>query len=114
MRAAEFETSLIEGHKGVTVVLVPFDPESVWALKPVRLAGRRHGWPVKARVGKTAFLGYVGERWGNFFVIVEPAVREKAKLKVGARLSVALSPDASAAALAAATEQSKATTQPKK
>ena len=27
MRKLEFEAELIEGHKGVTVVIVPFDPE---------------------------------------------------------------------------------------
>jgi hypothetical protein len=38
----QFEAELIQGHKGVTVVLVPFDPEEKWSIKPVRLFGRRN------------------------------------------------------------------------
>src|SRR5215475_9281062 len=30
MDKVRFEAELIEGHKGVTVVLVPFDPEERW------------------------------------------------------------------------------------
>ena len=57
-----FEAELIQGHKGVTVVLVPFDPEERWSLKPVRLAGRRHGWVVAGTANGIAFEGYIGER----------------------------------------------------
>jgi len=44
MSKARFEAALFEGHKGVTAVLVPFDPEEVWGLRPVKLA-RRDGTP---------------------------------------------------------------------
>jgi len=46
MEKVRFNAELIEGHKGVTVVLVPFDPEKMWLQKPIRLYGRRHGWLV--------------------------------------------------------------------
>jgi len=37
---AEFDAELIEGHKGVTIVVVPFDPEAGWSQKPLRLDPR--------------------------------------------------------------------------
>jgi hypothetical protein len=111
---ARFEAELIEGHKGVHVVIVPFDPEDVFARKPVRLHGRRHGWPVTGTVNKIRFDGYVGDRWGNFFVIIDEELRKKAKLSAGDTLSIVIEPTATARALAHAMEQSKQTTQPKK
>ncbi len=33
MSKARFKAELIEGHRGVTVVIVPFDPEAVWRRK---------------------------------------------------------------------------------
>ena len=33
MREVGFEAQLMEGHKGVTTVLVPFDAEDVWGSK---------------------------------------------------------------------------------
>jgi hypothetical protein len=113
-RKAAFEAELIEGHKGVTVVIVPFDPEEVWDDKPVRLAGRRHGWPVTGTVDGKKFTGYVGDRWGRFFVIITPAVRAAAGVEVGDTLTVTLAPSRTAAAIAAAIEQSRVTTQPSK
>ena len=108
MRVARFRTELIEGHKGVLAVIVPFDPEQVWGLEPVRLAGRRHGWPVKGRAGRKRFVGYIGERWGRFFVALDIGARP------GAILSITLEPTRDAAVVAAAIEQSRATTQPKR
>ena len=105
-----FTAELIEGHKGVTVVIVPFDPEATWG-PPVRLAGRRHGWPVAATVNRVAFPSYVGERWGRFFIILDDAVRTRAKLAIGDAVRISAKPDAKA--LATAIELSKRTTQPK-
>ncbi|HVQ63578.1 MAG TPA: hypothetical protein VMT78_03515, partial [Terriglobia bacterium] len=61
---AEFNAELIKGHKGVTVVLVPFDPEEGWSRKPVRLHERRHGWLIRGTANGVPFDGYIGERWG--------------------------------------------------
>ena len=46
MLETRFEAELIEGHKGVTAVIVPFNPETAWSRKPVRLDSRRDGWLV--------------------------------------------------------------------
>ena len=113
MDKVRFEAELIEGHKGVTVVLVPFDPEEKWSRKPVRLAGRRHGWVVAGRVNGIAFEGYIGDRWNRFFIIIDRDLREVAKVAVGDTLKVVVEPTSSARALAYAREQSKTTTAPK-
>jgi len=112
-KRARFDGELIEGHKGVTAVIVPFDPEGLWSLKPIRLAGRRHGWPVTGTVQGATFEGYVGERWGKFFVTLPPAICAAAKVDVGDIVTLVLAPAATARAIAAAREQSKVTTQPK-
>lgn len=106
-----FIAPLIEGHKGATVVPVPFDPEQFWGLKPLRLAGRRHGWPVEGRAGNAPFVSYIGERWGRLFV---PIDADALKVEVGDTLSMMLKPTRDATAIAAAIALSKSTTQPRK
>jgi hypothetical protein len=113
MSKARFEAELLLGHKGVTCIVVPFDPEAVWARPPHRLAGRRHGWLVKGTMNEVRFEGHVGDRWGRFFIIVEPEIREKAGLSVGDMVKVVVEPAKGAKALAKAIEQSKQVTQPK-
>ena len=108
-----FEAELIEGHKAVTVVLVPFDPEQKWSLKPARLAGRRHGWVIAGSANGVAFDGYIGERWNRFFIIIDKNLRESAQVSLGDILKMTVRPTWSAGALATALRQSKVTTQPK-
>lgn len=111
---ARFEAELMEGHKGVTVVLVPFDPEEEWSRKPVRLDPRRDGWLVTGTANGVRFDGYIGQRWGRFFIIIERSLREAAKVSVGDSLTMVVEPTTSARALARARAQSKVTTAPKK
>jgi hypothetical protein len=114
MDKVRFEAELIEGHKGVTVVLVPFDPEERWSRKPVRLDPRRDGWLVSGSANGVAFDGYIGQRWNRFFIIIDSRLREAAKVGVGDTLRMIVKPTSSARALAQAREQSKMTTAPKK
>jgi len=109
---AEFEAELIEGHKGITAVIVPFDPEEGWSRKPVRLAERRHGWLVSGTVNRVRFDGYIGERWGRFFITIDQELREAARVAVGDMLQVVVQPTNSKKVYERALEQSKATTQP--
>jgi hypothetical protein len=113
MSKIRFEAELIEGHKGVTVVLVPFDPEERWSKKPVRLAGRRHGWLVTASANGVRFDGYIGQRWNRFFIIIDSGLREAASVAVGDTVKMIVEPTSSARVLAKAREQSKLTTAPK-
>jgi hypothetical protein len=114
MNKVQFEVELIEGHKGVTVVLVPFDPEEKWSRKPVRLEGNRHGWLVVGSVNGVRFDGYIGERWNRFFIIIDRDLREAAKVVVGDTLKVSIEPTSSARVFERARNQSKVTTAPKK
>jgi hypothetical protein len=108
-----FEARLIEGHKEVTVVLVPFDPEEEWSLKPIRLDPRRHGWLISGTANGVAFEGYIGERWNRFFIIIDGSLRAAAKVVVGDMLRMVVEPTASTSALAHARAQSKKTTAPR-
>lgn len=109
-----FEAQLIEGHKGVTPVIVPFDPEVAWGRKPVRLAPRRDGWLVKGTINRMRFDGYIGNRWGRFFLIVDEDLREALGVSVGDTLSLVLEPTLDRDVWERACEQSKVTTAPKK
>jgi hypothetical protein len=111
---AEFEADLIEGHKGVTVVIVPFDPEEGWSKKPVRLDSRRHGWLITGSANGVRFDGYIGERWGRFFIIIDRELREAAGVSAGDRLRMIIQPTAAQRALERALGQSKLTTAPRK
>jgi hypothetical protein len=113
-RPARFDAELVEGHKGVVVAIVPFDPEEVFDRKPVRLAGRRHGWPVSGSVNGTKFDGYVGERWGRFFIIVDADLRRAAGVGAGDRVAMMVAPCDKPGAVAKAIEQSRQTTEPSK
>jgi Domain of unknown function (DUF1905) len=109
-----FEAELIEGHKGVTPVSVPFDPEEQWGSPPVRLDARRDGWLVRGKANGTPFEGYIGVRWGRFFLIVDAELRATLDVNVGDVLSIVVEPTMRASALAKAREQCKVTTAPKK
>ena len=112
-KAKRFEAELIEAHKGVIALLVPFDPEEVWQLKPYRLAGRRHGWPVTGSANGANFAAYIGERWGRFFITLEPALLRTLEAGPGQKLSMVVQPTDSPEIVDLAREQSTATTQPR-
>ncbi|HET9037594.1 MAG TPA: DUF1905 domain-containing protein, partial [Myxococcaceae bacterium] len=114
MRAARFEAHLFEGHKGVTAVLVPFDPVELWHAPPVRLAGRRHGWLVRGTANGVRFDGYIGERWNRFFITLDEALRSAAGVVLGDLITLVITPTATRKAFLAALEQSAVTTQPGK
>jgi len=114
MRRARFEAPLVEGHKGVTAVLVPFDPVEVWHAPPVRLAGRRHGWLVTGTANGARFDGYIGERWNRFFITLDEVLRAAAGAAVGGQVTMVIGPTSTSKAYLTALEQSWLTTQPGK
>jgi hypothetical protein len=109
---ARFSADLIEGHKGITAVIVPFDPQEVWAAKPIKIDPRRDGWLVRGTMNGAPFDGWIGYRWGRFFIIVEPELRSAARTAVGKIVDVVVEPTATRKALAKAREQAKFTTAP--
>ncbi|MBK7642951.1 MAG: DUF1905 domain-containing protein [Planctomycetes bacterium] len=109
-----FDAELIEGHKGVTPVIVPFDPEAVWGQKPVRLDARRDGWLVEGTINRTRFDGYIGNRWGRFFLIVDAELREALGVSVGDTLSLVIESTLDREVWERARVQARITTAPKK
>ena len=114
MEKARFESELIQGHKGVAVVLVPFDPEEGWAQKPMRLDPRRHGWLVSGKANGIPFDGYIGERWNRFIIIIGNELRDAAEVSVGDTVRITVKPISSERAFIQARAQSRMTTAPKK
>jgi hypothetical protein len=108
---AKFTSALIEGDKGVTALIVPFDPVLVWDAKPTELDPRREGWLVSGTLNGVAFEGWIGLRWKRYFIIVDA---EAIGAVVGDSIDVVVEPTTSATALAIAREQAKLTTAPRK
>ena len=58
--------------------------------------------------------GWIGHRWGRYFIILDPALRKAARAAVGDTVDIVVRPTTSATALAIAKEQAKLTTAPRK
>jgi hypothetical protein len=101
MSKQTFETELMMGHKGAAVI-VPFDPAELWRVEPVQVPsaeyGERPGFLVAASIEGFRFDGWIGSRWGRFFMIVSPQVRKAAKVSVGDVVHVEVTPRGSSAA----------------
>ena len=95
MKRRQFRAELLTGHKGAAV-LVPFDPAKAWGTRPVRVAskayGLRPGHLVRAKLNGHAFDGWIGHRWGNFFILVEQDLRAAAGVEVGDMVDVVVQP----------------------
>jgi bifunctional DNA-binding transcriptional regulator/antitoxin component of YhaV-PrlF toxin-antitoxin module len=109
-----FTAPLVAGHEGVTAVIVPFAPAEQWGTAPVPLDDRREGWLVAGSLDEVAFEGWIGQRWGRYFVIVDAALREAAGIAIGDPIEVIVAPTRSATALAIAKAQAPLTTAPKR
>src|SRR5690242_9232440 len=107
-----FAAALIQGHKGITAVIVPFDPKDVWALEPLMLDDRRYGWLVRGSMNGAPFDGWIGHRWGRHFIMVDAELRRAASVSLGDAVEVVIRPTKSRKALAIALEQAKLTTAP--
>ena len=112
MSKAKFTAELFEGHKDVHAVIVPFDPQEVWGQKPVKIDPRRDGWLIRGTMNNVRFLGWIGYRWGRFFIMVDPEMRETLGADVGAHIVFVVGPTNSEAAMKIAREQAKLTTAP--
>ena len=113
MTRRAFESELLDGHKG-PAVLVPFDPEAEWGLAPCMVTseayGRRPGHLVTGRLNGKPFDGWIGQRWGRHFILVDEALRRSAGVAVGDTVEVVVEPrkEAAGAASASASERPRA------
>jgi len=90
-----FESVLESGHKGAAVV-VPFDPGQIWGREPVEIAtpvyGKALGHPVRGTIAGVAFEGWIGRRWGRFFILVDEDLRRRAGISTGSPVTVSIAP----------------------
>ena len=114
MSKATFTAELFEGHKKVHAAIVPFDPQELWGERPVKIDPRRDGWLIRGTMNKVRFLGWIGYRWGRFFIIIDPETRKTLNVKAGDSIAFAVEPTESEAAMKIAREQARLTTSPSK
>ncbi len=92
-----FRAEVLTGHKGAAVI-VPFDPKEAWGIRPVLVAskayGKRPGHPVRATLNGHPFDGWIGHRWGRFFILVDEELQEAAGVAVGDVVGVTVEPGA--------------------
>jgi hypothetical protein len=90
MKAQRFNAEILEGHKGAAVI-VPFDPAKVWATPPAPVpAPWKTGHPVQGTMNGTPFEGWIGKRWGRFFILVDAALQKRMHARVGDVVAVAV------------------------
>jgi len=95
-KMARFKAEILLGHKGAAVI-VPFDPEEVWAIparKVSELPGGKQGHLVRGTIAGTRFEGWIGTRWGRRFILTPGELLARAKISVGDTVEVVLSPRA--------------------
>lgn len=114
MGKARFTAEIVQGHKGVMAVIVPFDPRVVWDAEPVALDDRREGWLVTGTMNRAKFDGWIGLRWGRHFILVDDDLARRAEAGVGDQVTVVVDSTDRPSALAVAKEQAKLTTAPSK
>jgi hypothetical protein len=96
-RGVGFEAALYEGHDGTCAVHVPFDPGEVWDAPPAEIVIGRKKTPRKAHLVRGTVDGVPFESaiWFYFrswVMIVEPAVRKRAKVKPGDTVEIVVEP----------------------
>ena len=93
MKRQRFTAHLELGHKG-SAVIVPFDPAAVWDVPAARLPHPRYrtGHLVKGTLNRVAFDGFIGHRWGRFFILVEDDVQRAAGISPGDLVDVDIRP----------------------
>ena len=100
MKSRRFQAEIQSGHKG-EAVLVPFDPEEAWGIAPRAVAskvyGSRPGHLVRGTLNGHSFDGWIGRRWGKFFLLVDGELQRKARVRAGdvATITVAPRPEGS-------------------
>ena len=93
-KMARFKAEILMGHKGAAV-LVPFDPEEVWAIPARKVSdqpGGKEGHLVRGTIAGTRFEGWIGYRWGRRFILTDEQLCKQAKVKVGDVVEFVLEP----------------------
>ena len=102
MKKQRFESELELGHKG-SAVIVPFDPAELWKTTPEPVpAPWKLGHLVKGSINKRRFEGWIGKRWGRFFIIIDEELQTSAGIAPGDTVQVEIEPRAKAKAKSSA------------
>jgi len=93
VKTQDFVAELLMGHKGAAVI-VPFDPGAVWGTRPVEhgVLPWRTGHLVRGLVNGVPFEGWIGRRWGRFFLLVDEELQRNAGAGIGDMLQVVVEP----------------------
>ena len=92
-----FEAELYEGHDKTCAVHVPFDPNEIWGAAPDEIViGRskkaRKAHRVSGSINGVPFESAIWFYFRNFVLIIEPAVRKRAKAKPGDTVEIVVAP----------------------
>jgi hypothetical protein len=79
------------GHKDGAIE-VPFDPTWTWGIDPKPLWRGRKGHEVKGRLNDCAFESFIVPRSKKFWMIIDEALKRKAKLSDGDVVKVSVEP----------------------
>jgi hypothetical protein len=104
VKTQDFVAELLMGHKGAAVI-VPFDPGALWGTRPVThgVLPWRTGHLVRGFVNGVPFEGWIGRRWGRFFLLVGEELQRQAGAGIGDMLQVVVEPRAAGTAPVAGT-----------
>ena len=92
MSRQSFRGEILTGHKGDAVV-VPFDPAKVWSAEPAAVPPPwRRGYLVRGTLNQHAFEGWIGFRWGRFFILVDDELQRAAGVSAGDEVDVIVEP----------------------
>ena len=90
----EFDAELYEGHDGTWAVKVPFDPSSALGTRfePVSHRHATEGHVVRGTMNGRAFDGFIGRKYGFFFLLVEGELRKTIGATPGDTVTVVVEP----------------------
>jgi len=87
-----FHAQILDGHKGAAVI-VPFDPAKMWHVELAAVpAPWKKGYLVSGKINRTCFEGWIGNRWGRNFILVDDELLKKARAKIGDVVRMTVSP----------------------
>ncbi len=77
----------------MAAVVVPFDPAKIWRVAPAAVPPPwKTGYLVSGTIGRPGFEGWIGNRWGRNFVLVDEALLKKTRSKIGDVVRMTVSP----------------------
>lgn len=87
-----FHAQILDGHKGAAVI-VPFDPAKIWDVEPATVSPPwKKGYLVSGKINRAGFEGWIGNRWGRNFILVDDELLKKARAKIGDVVRMTVSP----------------------